>query len=70
MPASVRPLEGADLSLKRAIRALEESHIRAALRSTRGNRTRAADVLEISARSLLYKIKEYGIDADAEGARG
>ena len=30
------------------------------------NRTRAAEVLEISHRALLYKIKEYGIDPDAE----
>ncbi|MBM7114129.1 sigma-54-dependent transcriptional regulator [Archangium primigenium] len=60
----------ADLSLKRAIRDLEESYIRAALRRTRGNRTRAAEVLEISHRALLYKLKEYGIDADAEGEHG
>jgi hypothetical protein len=26
-----------------------------------GNRTRAAELLEISHRALLYKIKEYGI---------
>jgi two-component system response regulator AtoC len=56
-----------DLSLKRAMRSLEERYIRAALRRTRGNRTRAAELLEISHRALLYKIKEYGIDADAEG---
>ena len=65
-----RPAEAAsqeDLSLKRAMRSLEERYIRAALRRTRGNRTRAAEVLEISHRALLYKIKEYGIDADAEG---
>ncbi|HVE85707.1 MAG TPA: sigma-54 dependent transcriptional regulator, partial [Myxococcales bacterium] len=54
-----------DLSLKRAVRQLEETFIRAALRRTKGNRTRAAEVLEISHRALLYKIKEYGIDPDA-----
>jgi two-component system response regulator AtoC len=54
-----------DLSLKRAVRSLEETFIRAALKRTRGNRTRAAEVLEISHRALLYKIKEYGIDPDA-----
>ncbi len=54
-----------DLSLKRAMLALEESFIRAALKRTHGNRTRAAEVLEISHRALLYKIKEYGIDPDA-----
>jgi len=57
------------LSLKRAIREIEETYIRAALRRTKGNRTRAAEVLEISHRALLYKIKEYGIDPDAEGER-
>ncbi|MHB8879074.1 MAG: sigma-54-dependent transcriptional regulator [Myxococcaceae bacterium] len=56
-----------NLSLKRAMRELEETFIRAALRRTRGNRTRAAELLEISHRALLYKIKEYGIDPDAEG---
>ena len=58
-----------DLSLKRAMRELEETFIRAALRRTKGNRTRAAELLELSHRALLYKIKEYGIDADAEGER-
>jgi two-component system, NtrC family, response regulator AtoC len=60
---------GADLSLKRAVRSLEESYIRAALQRTRGNRTRAAELLELSHRALLYKIKEYGIDPDLEGER-
>jgi two-component system response regulator AtoC len=60
------PQDSQDLSLKRAMRQLEESYIRAALRRTKGNRTRAAEVLEISHRALLYKIKEYGIDPDAE----
>jgi two-component system response regulator AtoC len=69
-PASTQPSADANLSLKQAIRDLEESYIRAALRRTRGNRTRAAEVLEISHRALLYKIKEYGIDPDAEGERG
>jgi two-component system, NtrC family, response regulator AtoC len=72
-PASASPAAqqvGSDLSLKRAIRELEESYIRAALRRTRGNRTRAAEVLDISHRALLYKIKEYGIDPDAEAEKG
>jgi two-component system, NtrC family, response regulator AtoC len=62
--------QGDDLSLKRAMRSLEERYIRAALRRTRGNRTRAAELLEISHRALLYKVKEYGIDPDAEGELG
>ncbi len=35
--------------------------IRRALQKTKGNRTRAAEVLEISHRALLYKIKDYQI---------
>jgi len=61
------PLE-VEYSLKRAMGLLEERFIRAALRKTRGNRTHAAELLEISHRALLYKIKDYGIDPDAEGA--
>ncbi|HEX8818345.1 MAG TPA: sigma-54 dependent transcriptional regulator [Archangium sp.] len=69
-PTPTRPPPEGNLSLKQAMRELEETYIRAALRRTRGNRTRAAEVLEISHRALLYKIKEYGIDPDAEGERG
>jgi two-component system response regulator AtoC len=54
------PPEGT-LSIKRATRAMEEQLIRRALEQTHGNRTRAAEVLEISYRALLYKIKEYGL---------
>jgi two-component system response regulator AtoC len=69
-PSPVQQAGSGDLSLKRAMRELEESYIRAALRRTRGNRTRAAEVLDISHRALLYKIKEYGIDPDAEAEKG
>jgi two-component system response regulator AtoC len=55
------PLDEDDLSLKHAIAALEEHHIRAALQQTGGNRTKAAKLLEISLRALHYKIQEYGI---------
>ncbi|MGZ6096535.1 MAG: sigma-54-dependent transcriptional regulator [Polyangiales bacterium] len=50
-----------DLSIKRTMRVIEEVLIRRALEKTKGNRTRAAEILEISHRALLYKIKEYGI---------
>jgi two-component system response regulator AtoC len=53
--------DGEDLSIKRAARRTEEALIRRALERTGGNRTRAAELLEISQRALLYKIKEYGI---------
>ncbi|HEX7451813.1 MAG TPA: helix-turn-helix domain-containing protein [Polyangiaceae bacterium] len=41
------------------MRIVEEILIRRALQRTKGNRTRAAEVLEISHRALLYKIKDY-----------
>ena len=53
--------DASDLSINRATRALEEDLIRRALAATQGNRTNAAKLLEISARTLLYKLKEYGI---------
>jgi two-component system response regulator AtoC len=58
--APVGPLE--DLSIKRHGRALEDRLIRLALARTGGNRTRAAQLLEISARALQYKLKEYAIE--------
>ena len=50
------------LSLKVAGERIERRLIRKALEQTRGNRTHAARILEISHRSLLYKIKEYSIN--------
>jgi two-component system response regulator AtoC len=50
-----------ELSIKKASRVIEESLIRQALAKTRGNRTAAARLLEISHRALLYKIKDYGL---------
>ncbi len=51
-----------DYSLKVAAQRLEVEYIRKALHKTAGNRTQAAQLLEISLRSLMYKIKDYGID--------
>ena len=59
-PTSVKVGDGT-LSIKRATRALEAELVRAALERTGGNRTRAAELLELSYRALLYKIKEYGV---------
>jgi two-component system response regulator AtoC len=55
-------LSSGDLSIKKASRVIEEVLIRRALQRTKGNRTRAAEVLEISHRALLYKIKNYNIN--------
>ena len=48
-----------ELSVKKTTAAIEEILIRRALQKTRGNRTRAAELLEISHRALLYKIQQY-----------
>jgi two-component system response regulator AtoC len=53
---------GDDLSVKRATAALEARLIREALARTGGNRTRAALLLDLSYRALLYKIRDYGLD--------
>jgi two-component system, NtrC family, response regulator AtoC len=71
LPDQVRtPLPGDDgadlgddeLSVKKHGAALERRLIRKALERTGGNKTRAADLLELSSRALLYKIREYGLD--------
>jgi two-component system response regulator AtoC len=48
-------------ALRRARRAFETDLLRRALLATAGNRTRAARLLEISHRALLYKLKELGL---------
>ena len=44
-----------------AVEREERQLISEVLRKTNWNRRKAAEVLEISYRSLLYKIKEYGL---------
>jgi len=55
------PMAEEEYSIKKASRMLEMGLIRKALRKTKGNHTKAARLLEISHRALLYKIKDYGI---------
>jgi two-component system response regulator AtoC len=55
-------LELENLSIKKAENSIERELIGKALAKTGGNRTQAAKILEISHRSLLYKMKEYGIE--------
>ncbi|MBI5454974.1 MAG: sigma-54-dependent Fis family transcriptional regulator, partial [Deltaproteobacteria bacterium] len=50
-----------DLSIKRAQEMIEKDLIKRALEKTRNNKTKAAEILEISHRALLYKIKNYGL---------
>lgn len=51
-----------DLSVKRRLPALERELIARALERTQGNRTKAAELLDLSTRALSYKIQEYGLD--------
>ena len=59
---SVETVGDENLSIKKAEDTIERELIGKALAKTGGNRTQAAKILEISHRSLLYKIKEYGIE--------
>ncbi len=64
--APIAALDGAglpddELSVKKHGAVLEKRLIRLALERTGGNKTRAADLLELSSRALLYKIREYGL---------
>jgi two-component system response regulator AtoC len=51
-----------ELSVKKHGEVLERRLIAQALERTGGNKTRAADLLELSSRALLYKIRQYGLD--------
>ncbi len=53
-----------NLSIKKNSRKLEKYLISRALAETKGNKTRAAVILEISLPALLYKIKEYKINLE------
>ena len=54
-------VDGDDLSVKRHGARLERHLIQLALDRTGGNKTQAADLLELSPRALRYKIQEYGL---------
>ncbi|MFP3948621.1 MAG: sigma 54-interacting transcriptional regulator, partial [Longimicrobiales bacterium] len=55
-------LEGGDLSVKRRSAELERTLIQKALERTGGNRTKAAELLDLSPRALRYKIKDYDLE--------
>jgi two-component system response regulator AtoC len=52
---------GDDLSLDPAVSALEIRLISEALQRAGGNKTRAAQLLQISERSVFYKVRKYGL---------
>jgi len=51
-----------ELSVKKRSAELEKHLITRALSVTDGNRTKAAELLDLSYRALLYKIRDYGLD--------
>ncbi len=55
-------VDGDDLSVKRHGARLEKHLIQLALDRTGGNKTQAAELLELSPRALRYKIQEYGVE--------
>src|SRR5690242_18769757 len=67
-----RPTKSTSMSLKdiarKAAQGAEREAILQALEQTQWNRVRAAKLLEISYRALLYKIKDNGLDRERRGA--
>jgi len=62
MPTSAESMSSDELSVKKRSAQLERHLISRALTVTEGNRTRAAELLDLSYRALLYKIRDYGLD--------
>lgn len=59
----VLSLEGSlEDAAKEALRIVETRRIKKALAETKGNKSRAAEILNVSYKTLLTKIKEYGIE--------
>jgi two-component system response regulator AtoC len=58
-PVTVAIPDVDDFSVKRQTEQLERTLIKRALERTNGNRTRAAQLLDLSHRALLYKIRDY-----------
>jgi two-component system response regulator AtoC len=58
----VESLPADELSIKKHSAQMERRLIRRALDLTDGNRTRAAEHLQLSYRALLYKIRDYGLE--------
>lgn len=59
--ASETVFDSRSLSIKKETERLEIELIRRALAETKGNRTHAAKLLEISHRALLYKLRDYNL---------
>jgi Nif-specific regulatory protein len=68
LPPSLQTAEGSDtmtrLSLASAMEAYERDLIQDALKTSRGNRAKAAKLLDSTERIIGYKVKKYGIGCD------
>ena len=65
LPSAAPGADGSDvLPLRDAVDDAERRAIRAALRRTGGNKTKAAELLQVSIRTLWYKLEKLGIAAD------
>jgi DNA-binding NtrC family response regulator len=63
-PEGTLPLGGSlETVAKEALRKAETQRIASALKETKGNKSRAAEILQVSYKTLLTKIKEYGIES-------
>lgn len=58
----IRQISSEELSIKKMSQIMEQDLIEKALKKAKGNRTKAAKLLEISHRALLYKIKRYKLE--------
>ena len=66
LPPTLQTAEGSDtgtrMGLEQAVGAFEKEMIQDVLKTARGNRARAARMLDTTERILGYKVKKYGID--------
>lgn len=66
----ISALDGFIFSIKKSSKMLERELIIKALDETKGNKTKAAHLLEISLPALLYKIKDYSLTAETQQISG
>jgi len=68
LPPTLQTAEGSKtvtrLSLAAAVEAYERDLIQDALKTTRGNRAKAAKLLDTTERIIGYKVKKFGLDCD------
>ena len=65
-PGLTRPSNTVVITPGMTMAEIERLAIEAALRETRGNRRKAAEILDIGERTLYRKLKEYGVPDEAE----